>query len=86
MNEPINAKVAKQAKMKEQKVNAFDNPATTTSPQKQDTGIGMPKWLPENVNKGLTKQIGKLYPDDTAKQKSVVKNIFTKPENRGYTK
>ena len=86
MNEPMNAKVARQAqrKTKEQKVNAFDNPATTTSPQKQDTGIGLPAYLPKGVSKGLTKQIGKLYPGDLDKQKQVAKNMFTKPDARIY--
>ena len=78
MNEPLNAKVAKQAKARSAKVNYFDDPKTTTSPQKQDTGVSIPSYMP----KKWKNEVKSIYKDNPERAKQVVKNMFTKPDNR----
>ena len=52
--------------------------AVSDSPQKQDTGLGLPSYMPKAVGK----KISSMYNDNPERAKQVVKNMFTKPDNR----
>ena len=78
MNEPLNAKVAKQAKARTVKANYFDDPKTTMSPQKQDTGLNIPPDMP----KSFSKKIDTMYKDNPEQAKQFTKNLSRKLDNR----
>lgn len=85
MKEPLNAKVAKQAKKKEKPLNFFDDPQKTFSAMKQDTGLKGP--MPNAFYAKMARPtIEKFYGKDAGTKPETVKrlqNMTTKPDARG---